>query len=332
MPPKKGGKGATEDPSPEPEEEPEVEVVPPDPFDRYDEVWVATNLEDQRKLVCEIWDIQDGPSHSLQAISLDIFFHHLLFANEQGMNSAAAKKFCEIMEGLQEGLKSEDTDMPQAFAVFKQTLMDNSVLLALPPKEEEKPPEPEPVVEERTSSSRNSKRAPAKPKSSKGAPPPEEVADEKVVEEEPKKPLLDPRFSVEQIKHATEYAKAGIFSHYNLHRAVFNLEAFVPRKHVQSASVQVRAAIPDGLKLMDAVDVDEEEAMLEEERRKEEEEERQRALADAVELGVDVDPDSEVGKLVEQYLRDARDQMRVLVAANAKTLDGRFQEVCGKLK
>jgi len=83
---------------------------------------------------------------------------------------------------------------------------------------------------------------------------------------------------------------------------------------------------------MDAVDVDEEEAMLEEERRKEEEEERQRALADAVELGVDVDPDSEVGKLVEQYLRDARDQMRVLVAANAKTLDGRFQEVCGKLK
>lgn len=336
MPAKGGGKKiVVED---EPEEEAPQQIIPPSPFNRYEEIWMHSSLEKQRLAVGEIFSLPNGPSHSLQAMDLDDAFGHLLFTKELNLNLEQAKKFYEIMMGIKENLSSQIIDVTAAFTTFKETLMSNCTLKAPPPQREElkKPVDDE---EPLRSASRNSKKG---DKSAKAAPPPKAGAkgraltpdDAEPVEKpvEKKKPLLDHRFSCEHITAMTEYAATGVFGHYLLHKAVFDTTSFKPRKYLHAAVANLNLVIPDGFKLEDAIDQDDEDYLLAEEKRKEEEEAELQRIKQMVDVGVDVDPDSAVGKLIEQYMRGARNQMKEQLVENEKNLESKFDEFAIKFK
>ena len=77
--------------------------------------------------------MDDGPSHSIQAITLDTFFGHLLFAKEVDMTREQAEEFVKIVKKLEDAVvAAADSDKEKCFMEFRTALLNNSTLNLAP--------------------------------------------------------------------------------------------------------------------------------------------------------------------------------------------------------
>lgn len=257
MPPKKKEVKLVDEPC----AEPVVEAPAPPTFEeKLVGVWEAQDdLIEQRRLAAEFLELKDGPSHSLQAMTIDDALSHILLAKEAEMNVAQAKVLLEIMSSIKENLSDESLTMLDAYTAFKGKIMDNCDLRFLKSEKQLKEEEEARLIAEAAAAEAAAAMAEAEAskkgkkdakKSGKGT-----EEEEHPKEVEPEKPFEgDPHFTQEQIRIISDYVTSGVFGHYKLHAAVFAPQ-FTSRKKIIEQAVCVETIIPDGLDLANAVEI-----------------------------------------------------------------------------
>lgn len=267
------------------------------PFSKYNKIWELETLEEQRALVSTIFELEDGPPHSIQAIKLDKYFGHLIFAKDAGLSRDQAEEFMGIMEKLDASAISGSTDLQSCFKTFRDAVLQNSTLNPPPP-----PPPKETVKEPEEEPKDTKKKATSKGKKGKDKDPEPVVVADPI----PIVPVRDPLaklFTPEQIKAMTIYTKSGIFAHLNLYRAMYNPELFTPNILTEKVEVSCNNVITDGLNLADATSIE----VIEQRRADEAEKTRLAEEAEAARLYELNKPD--ITKMVEKHLAIARHEM-----------------------
>lgn len=293
---------------------PPPEPEPLDPYAQLSGLWQLDPIE-AREQVGQLFEMVDGPDHSMESMLLDEMYGHLHFANEAGMNGSQTKIFMGIVDEVKRRC-SDNEPLAETFTWFKDKILSNSVLRTTMEEviaEEERIKTASRPVTVAPAEEGEVKGKKAPPKGKKGAK--EEPPPEPEPEPEPEKPRENQLFIPEMITGMCTHMSTGVFAHYNLYRSVFNSNVFKPRTRLVLQPVRVDTVVPDVFSLKDAVNLDEIREQEEAEQREREEQERL-ALEEKKEKGL--------ARMVARSLAAAREQMRQTLADNEKELTERL--------
>lgn len=240
-------------------------------WQKLEQLWTSTSDKaEQRTEVGNLFELTDGPPASINAITLDLAFSHLLFAHESGLNTRQTEVFWDIMGEIQDMIASptKEHTTREVYDLFKRLVISNSTTAHadptnpynpanLQPLESQKKSTPVPVepeaenetekddnVKEREISKSNKRRSVFSSKDRIKDDDDDDSENTDAVEEEPV-PEVSALFTSVNVKQITDYMMGTLFSHFTLYQCVLNARLFQPRVDVTVQPIQLETVIPD---------------------------------------------------------------------------------------